>query len=214
MLNKGIWTSATKRYSHSTQEAGITHVPVLVTIDTPLLKDTYLDFGATTTNYGTNTTFLITQVGDSFDKRPLLKLDVSTVPTSVLLESASLVLNCSALSASPIFLDLYLILRSSWVETEATWNIYKTANNWTTAGAGSDGNDYQASPKLASTYTLSATGQQIIPFTLSEFNKFVSGTYPSTDMIIRSGGVGTATFSSLNHGTSNLRPFTRVTYYV
>ena len=33
------------------------------------------------------------------------------------------------------------LLRLNWVEAEATWNSYKSGSAWTTAGAGSDGND-------------------------------------------------------------------------
>ena len=214
MLNKGIWTSATKRYSHSTQEAGITHAPVLVTLDTPLLKDTYMSFeaGQTTTNYGTSTVFKVSVPGDGSDKRALLKFDISAIPAGVALESASLVLDCSSISGATT-LQLYLILRSDWVESEATNIIYKTGNDWTAPGAQGAGNDYQLSPKIASDYSISGKGQKIIPFTLSEFNKFVNGTYTSPDMLIRAAGA-IMDFSSLNHGTSNLRPFTRVTYYV
>ena len=32
-------------------------------------------------------------------------------------------------------------LLRNWVEAQATWNIYSTDNNWSTAGATSDGND-------------------------------------------------------------------------
>jgi len=36
----------------------------------------------------------------------------------------------------------YRLLRLAWEEYQATWNSYKTGSNWTTAGCGSDGNDY------------------------------------------------------------------------
>jgi len=38
-------------------------------------------------------------------------------------------------------LNIFRVLRN-WVETQMTWNIYSTGNSWTTAGCGSDGNDY------------------------------------------------------------------------
>lgn len=36
---------------------------------------------------------------------------------------------------------IYRVRRGDWVQAEATWNIYKTSNNWTTAGAGDTTND-------------------------------------------------------------------------
>lgn len=215
MWRNGIMPSAKDSFYHSTLAAGINHTPVLVTLDTPLLKDTYMSFeaGQTTTNYGTSTVFKVSVPGDGSDKRALLKFDISAIPAGVALESASLVLDCSSFSGAATTLQLYLILRSDWVESEATNIIYKTGNDWTAPGAQGAGNDYQTSPKIASDYSISGTGQKIIPFTLSEFNKFVNGTYTSPDMLIRAAGA-IMDFSSLNHGTSNLRPFTRVTYYI
>jgi len=213
MWRNGIMPSAKDSFYHSTLAAGINHTPVLVTLDTPLLKDTYLDFGASTTNYGTSTVFSVSSPGDSTDKRALLKFDISSIPGGVSLISADMVFNCSTTAGGTRTLQFFRILRSDWEEAQATNTIYKTANNWTTAGAAGNGTDYQLSPKIAANYSLTGTGQKIIPFTLSEFNKYVDGTYPSTDMIIYNDGA-LVDFSSLNHGTSNLRPFTRVTYYI
>ena len=39
-----------------------------------------------------------------------------------------------------------------WVETEATWTIWKTSNNWTTAGCASDGNDRAAATSCTLSY--------------------------------------------------------------
>jgi hypothetical protein len=46
-------------------------------------------------------------------------------------------------STTTTTLSLYPLLRN-WVETQATWNVYSTGNNWTTAGGLSDGNDKEA----------------------------------------------------------------------
>jgi len=40
--------------------------------------------------------------------------------------------------------SIYNCLRTDWVESEATWNIYKTGNNWTTAGCSGAGTDYDS----------------------------------------------------------------------
>jgi hypothetical protein len=39
---------------------------------------------------------------------------------------------------------VHQLLRTDWVEGQATWNIYKTSNNWSTAGAAGAGTDYSS----------------------------------------------------------------------
>lgn len=55
------------------------------------------------------------------------------------------------------------IIRTDWDPSTATWNIYKAGNNWTTAGADSDGNDIDTTtPARVSFTSPTATGDQTV----------------------------------------------------
>jgi len=49
------------------------------------------------------------------------------------------------IQASGSTVTCYKCLRTDWVESEVTWNIYKTGSNWTTAGCSGAGTDYDSS---------------------------------------------------------------------
>ena len=82
--------------------------------------------------------------------RSLLEFDLSSIPAGSTITAATF--ECWA---AEFFIDAshtYIaerIIRTDWVEMEATWNIYKTGNNWTTAGCGNNGADYSASQSNA-----------------------------------------------------------------
>lgn len=130
-------------------------------------KDTYITSAAATTNFGTTTPAIMGQfLGSTY--RILIEFDLQvggTIPAGSTITAAQLDLNIESVIAGggSAASHVYRLLRADWVETEATWNIYKTANNWTTAGAGSDGNDYTTTDGVAfnlrtSAGTLSITG--------------------------------------------------------
>ncbi len=110
----------------------------------PSGKDAAIVSISPTTNYGSQANIVIersntTQVGD------LIEFDISALPAEVVIDSASLGLYYyQAILGTPAgrTYNCYRVLRRDWVEAQATWNIYKTGSNWTTAGCSSDGNDY------------------------------------------------------------------------
>lgn len=110
-------------------------------------KDTQLYAGAATTNYGTDTENLISGDRQFFDiYRSLIQFDLSSIPADATCDSAELILYQHAESHSgsgSTTHSLYRLLRA-WVETEATWNIYSTGNNWGTAGANNTSTDREA----------------------------------------------------------------------
>lgn len=109
-------------------------------------RDTAIYSGATTTNYGTGTDLNVANNSGSFWWKSLLAFDISTLGlTDDTLATAVLQLAVTSVSNSVSensynWLWVKRNLRA-WVETEATWNIWKTANNWSSAGAESNGND-------------------------------------------------------------------------
>lgn len=122
-------------------------------------KDTYINGASPTTNYGGGEGLIISY--DSFGsmlKRALVEFSVDwgvDIPSEAIISSA-------VFSATVYFCtgsDTYYVsrlLRRDWVEMQATWNIYKTGSSWTTAGCGSNGNDYTTTDQVG--ITISSTG--------------------------------------------------------
>ena len=75
-----------------------------------------------------------------FNRGVLIAFDVSDIPSSGTVTSTALSLTFGNDIAGNNTLYLHDCLRT-WVEAQATWNIYSTGNSWTTAGCRSDGND-------------------------------------------------------------------------
>lgn len=107
------------------------------TIDTSLFKD------APTTNYGTNDSLYIAAMNSGATLYAgILKFDFSAVvPAGATITLATLSLNCASNVASRT-ITVYRLLRTDWVENQATWNIYKSGSNWGTAGALGSGVDF------------------------------------------------------------------------
>lgn len=97
-----------------------------------------------TTNYGT-----LVQLGVGYcsasPERTIIKFDLSSIGTPNTISDCVIDLNIDGVNGVPTAGTMARVLRSDWDEATATWNIYKTSNNWTTAGASSDGNDIKSS---------------------------------------------------------------------
>lgn len=129
---------------------GIAHADSPTTIQ-PSTKDNYISQAVPTTNYGT-TTYLLLRPTTSYLINFELEFPITwgtTIPAGAIISSAVLSIyyyyylpDSPYLNPSGRTLGAYRLLRLDWVEAEATYNIYKTGSNWTTAGCASDGNDY------------------------------------------------------------------------
>lgn len=109
------------------------------------------------------------------------------------------------------------ITRSDWAENQVTWNIYKTANNWTTAGGDIDGG-------LGHTFTLSNGGASApATYTIGTSAGFVALVQDAVDsrsgiLIVRLKAVtesGTTTqtgVASSDDATSTNRPKLTIDY--
>ena len=76
------------------------------------------------------------------------------IPAGVVITSATMSLYYWDKAANdPVgrTIDCQRLLRTDWVEAQATWNIYKTGSNWDTAGALNSTTDYSTTHKASQT---------------------------------------------------------------
>jgi len=120
----------------------------------PSAKDTTLKQGSPTTNYGDHWSLLISDFTDG-TQRGILESDISEIPEGAILDSATLQLyyfgDVGWLDPSGKTVWAYKLSRTDWVELQATWNIFKTDNNW-----GAAGGDYVTSSPSGGSTTVPA----------------------------------------------------------
>lgn len=102
----------------------------------PSAKDNHMRQFVPTANYGTSVALYVRShdLPDNND-RSILEFDISGLPADITLISATLSLYAwSFASVVGRTYWAYKLTRIDWVEAQATWNIYKTGNNWTVGG--------------------------------------------------------------------------------
>jgi hypothetical protein len=152
--------------------------------------DTYLAHWAVTSNYGSTGEILVGSSGGE-TARTLIKFDLSSIPSDATVTAATLTLTISYdLSSNVRDYKIYQALRN-WNDDQATWNEWTTGNSWTTAGAGSNGNDINLSTVWA-TATMGAsdpinTNKDFVfnSTGISELQKMVNGTYTNYGWMIK-----------------------------
>lgn len=174
--------------------------------------------GNATTNYGSNSGFEVTKFAASDHTHALLKFDLSSVTGPVTVTSVTVGIYLQEDGGGTHTVDLRRLLRD-WVEAQATWNIYATASNWTTAGALSDGNDRvaTASGQVASVgatlqyYTVVQTSGGLV----DDVQGWINGTFSNYGWHLSRNGTGEdgayKTFTS-DDGTNGNRPYLTVVY--
>jgi hypothetical protein len=123
-------------------------------------KDTYIDEQAATTNYAT-ADLVYNNYTDAGNLTTFLLIDFTEIlnlPRKLKVISAKLELYCTDNVQLAMNSQWFEILRD-WVESEATWNVWKTGNNWTTAGAQGAGTDVNKTSRICSYdyYSLAAS---------------------------------------------------------
>ena len=122
----------------------------------PATKDTRLDKSFPTTNYGTTADLY---VGNFIYKDFIIAFDCdASVPAGATIVLATMSLYARLVGAGRT-INCYRLRRTDWVETEATWNNYKTDTAWGTAGALNATTDHDTTDG-ASSDSLSSAGWQ------------------------------------------------------
>lgn len=150
----------------------IWRLPDLAGLEYPILIDdevTIQGAGTTTDAVLRNTspdmvfdTDALSHIGDvsgagSVADRIVIKFDVSVVPSDATVTASVLSLFMNReMSDTTADATAYRVLRN-WVITEVTWNSWSSGNSWTTAGAGSAGNDRAAAASAVRSMTATET---------------------------------------------------------
>lgn len=102
-------------------------------------KDTQLFSTNPTTNYGSGTDLNTRETAANGVLRSILHF---TLPSgSGTISKISLFIKQNTALASPQNVYAHQLTQTAWVEAEATWNIYSTGNNWTSAGGDYSGTE-------------------------------------------------------------------------
>lgn len=123
-------------------------------------KCNWIDKSATTTNYGADTNMYSGwsgSLGGSYIWRTLLEFDVDwTQMTGATIDSATLSLRILSVIGTATYYACKM-LKSNWVEgsggvnVASNWEHYTGTTDWTTAGCGSNGNDYTTTNQASTT---------------------------------------------------------------
>lgn len=124
----------------------------------PSTADVDLEYGAPASNYGAATTFVV-RPASTTRKHALVSFDFSaSIPSGAIITLATLSLYATAVATGRT-IGCYRLRRGDWVESQATWNNYKTSTAWGTGGALNTTTDHDTTDGATSA-SLSAAGWQ------------------------------------------------------
>ena len=174
-----------------------------------------------TTNNGSAASFYVSKYSTGDFQNGVLKFTgLSNIPTNATVTSVTIGLYVIESGTNTQNLDFRRLLRD-WVEAEATWNIYSTGNNWTTAGGSSAGNDrvdaisgsLSAETTLNQFYTVTQSSGGLV----DDVQAWISGSASNYGWHIEKEGAGNdEQFKRITstEGTDGNRPYLSVTYTV
>jgi hypothetical protein len=149
--------------------------------------DTYLSSYDTTSNFGNSVTLQVGETNAASNRvsRALVKFDLSSIPASATINSATLSLwQTAELSDNDTTIRVYRSLRD-WTEPGATWNLYKSATNWGAVG-GFDATDSEQTDigSLALTGT-EANGEKQWTLTASAIQEITTGAFTDNGFLLK-----------------------------
>ena len=166
-------------------------------------QDAYLLSGFPDTNFSSETTAA----------GPVLaKWALSNIAGPVTVTDAFITINVTSGGSGGFTINPRKVLRN-WVEAQATWNVWSTGNNWTTAGCLSDGNDRSATNSCDIVYPggfatgdiVSTNNTQLI----ADVENLINNPSNNFGWLVDVSGVSIALPAN---ATASLRPILTVTY--
>ena len=193
----------------------------MATLSVTPTQDVFISSAFSTTNWDT-LTHVVGSVGPKIvdHTRTLMDFDITAITAGSTIDAVTCNLEIIGVSAgSPFTWACRRERRSDGAEAQATWDIYKTANNWGTAGASNTTTDVDTTfaftftgPSAAGSFDIpdSAGFRAFVQDALDNFSGIVRmllkhNTEPGTD----DQGVG---FYDSEDGTAGNRPSLNITY--
>lgn len=149
--------------------------------------DTYIVSSEPTNNKGAIAELYSGELsGGSGVYRTLIKFDFSSIPASAATESGTLSLWQASDFANNARTHRFYRQKRDWVESQATWNIWKTSNNWSTAG-GFHADDCEQTEIASRSMTATETNaeKQWTNFSTTLLNEMINGTFTNNGFLLK-----------------------------
>lgn len=148
--------------------------------------DTWMDADNKSTNYGTAINFYIGELstGAAYRSRALIKFDFAPYANAEITAATIDLYKYHDLASNDGTIYAYRVLQN-WEETQATWNVYSTGNNWATAGClGTP--DRETSP-IGTSGIVGLSGAGLISFALtpSKIQEWANGSAQNYGMLLK-----------------------------
>ncbi len=141
------------------------------------------------------------------EDRILIQFDLSTLPSTAIIESASLELNVSNNKGLASTIEVYRITRD-WTEDGVTWESYNGTNDWSTAGG-----DYD--PQLINSFLIDSVGPKTVDLSVIT-QAWVDQSIPNYGIIMVSPSTSTNSekkIDSSDNPSTVTRPKLTINYY-
>jgi len=178
--------------------------------------DNYLYDASADANAGGNAELGIGENNAAVAKnRTLIKFDLSVIPASAKIASATLSLYCYQDNCSTARTHRVYRLLRAWTELGSTWNKYDGANNWATAG-GFGAADCEQNDIGTRDFGVNDAINEFknYPLTAAKVQEMVSGAFTNNGFLIKADGEldDAYYFRSSDYGTAADRPKLTVEY--
>ena len=155
--------------------------------DQAAAADTYIANDTPTTNYGTGNSLANGEWnGGAQVGRVLLKFDLSSIPTSATVISATLSLWVVADYADNTRVHRVFRTKRAWTEMGATWNKYDGTNDWQTAGGFGANDCEQTDIGNTSIANNTAVGTEVqFALAASSVEAMIDGTFTNNGFMLK-----------------------------
>ena len=166
-------------------------------------EDSWIDENNNTANNGTDTSLRI-DPSSGTELRTLIKFDVTTIPTSSTVLSATLSVYVDGAQAGQV-IEIYRVI-TDWIESGVTWDERIAGTSWSSAGG-----DYDATTVFGS-FNPDTVGTRALGLT-ALVQAWVGGTYDNYGVVLTAtGSTGTASLASREAISVTQRPRLSVEY--
>lgn len=150
-------------------------------------RSVFIDEASATTNFDSAPQNDVGESNSSAEKRrSLIGFDIAgTVPSNAVINGALMLIydGTTDLTDNARNMGVYRLKRD-WVEGQVTWNIYKTSNNWTGAGASNVADRETTAIGNLATVNPPVAGYKTIVLTAEDIQEMYDGTFTDNGFIL------------------------------